>query len=110
MSIAQSILDIVDDYMTKENGGKLVEVAIEVGELTAVVPDSLTFCYEALVDNSPYQDSKIKINIIPLTGNCSDCGKLFKIEKFEFLCPTCQSSDISVEGGQELRITHLEVE
>ena len=110
MSIAQSILDIVDEYMANENGRKLLEVGVEVGELTALVPDSLTFCYEALVDNSPYQDSKICIKIIPLTGTCSDCGKLFKIDKFEFLCPACQSSNIIVEGVQELRITHLEVE
>ena len=110
MSIAQSILDIVDEYMTNENGRKLLEVAVEVGELTAVVPDSLIFCYESLVDSSPYRDSKIRINVIPLTGTCPDCSKSFKIEKFEFLCPTCQSSNISVDGGQELRITHLEVE
>jgi len=110
MSIAQSILDIVGEYMTKEDGGRLLEVAVEVGELTAVVPDSLTFCYEALVENSPYENSKIRINVIPLTGTCSKCNNSFKIEKFEFLCPTCQSSNISVEGGEELRITHLEVE
>ena len=110
MSIAQSILDIVDEYMTKENGRKLTEVAIEVGELTAVVPDSLTFCYEALVENSPYRDSKIHIKIIPLTGICAKCSKSFKIKNFEFACPDCQSSSIDVKGGQELRISHLEVE
>ena len=110
MSIAQSILDIVDEYMSNENGGRLLEVVVEIGELTAVVPDSLAFCYEALVEDSPYRDSKIRINVIPLSGTCSDCGKSFKIEKFEFLCPVCQSSGISVEGGQELRISHLEVE
>jgi hydrogenase nickel incorporation protein HypA/HybF len=110
MSIAQGILDIVDEYMTKENGRKLMEVAVEVGELTAVVPDSLTFCFEALVENSPYQDSKISINIIPLTGTCSDCGNSFKIKNFEFVCPDCQSTGIGVNGGQELRISHLEVE
>ena len=85
MSIAQSILDIVDEYMTKENGRKLMEVAVEVGELVAVVPDSLTFCYEALVENSPYRDSKLSINIIPLTGTCPDCGKSFKINNTDVL-------------------------
>jgi hydrogenase nickel incorporation protein HypA/HybF len=110
MSIAQSILDIVDEYMTKENGRKLMEVAVEVGELVAVVPDSLTFCYEVLVENSPYRESKLSINIIPLTGTCSDCNYSFKIENFEFVCPNCKSSSIAVKGGQELRITHLEVE
>jgi len=110
MSIAQSILDIVDEYMKKENSGKLAEVAIEIGELTAVVPDSLTFCYEVLVEDTPYRDSKISIHIIPLTGTCPACGITFKIKNFEFLCPNCQSPGIEVEGGQELRVSHLEVE
>jgi len=110
MSIAQSILDIVDEYMIKENGRKLTEVVVEVGELTAVVPDSLEFCYEALVENSPYQDSKICINVIPLTGICSECSHSFKIKNYEFNCPDCQSSNIDVKGGQELRISHLEVD
>ena len=110
MSIAQSILDIVGEYMAKENGRILKEVVVEVGELTAVVPDSLAFCYEALVENSNYKDSKICINIIPLMGRCLKCRHSFKIKNFEFHCPDCQSSNIDVKGGQELRISHLEVE
>jgi len=110
MSIAQSILDIVDEYMAEENGRKLMEVVVEIGELTAVVPESLAFCYEVLVENSHYQDSKICINIIPLTGTCLECRHSFKIKNFEFCCPDCQSSKIDVKGGQELRISHLEVD
>ena len=110
MSIAQNILDIVDEYMTNEDGQKLKEVAVEIGELVAVVPDSLTFCYDVLIEETPYQDSKLSIGIIPLSGSCPVCNKLFKIKNYDFACPSCQSTDIQVMGGQELRITHLEVE
>jgi hydrogenase nickel incorporation protein HypA/HybF len=110
MSIAQSILNIVDEYMINEDGQKLKEVAVEIGELVAVVPDSLTFCYDVLIEETPYKDSKLNINIIPLKGTCSDCNRLFKIKKFEFICPYCQSTAITVQGGQELRISYLEVE
>ena len=37
MSIAQSILDVVDEYMVNEDGKKLLEVAVEVGELVAEI-------------------------------------------------------------------------
>lgn len=110
MSIAQSILDIVDEYMVNENGQKLKEVAVEIGELVAVVPDSLTFCYDVLVEDTPYHHSKLNIQIIPLSGSCPECHKSFNIENYEFTCPHCKSIGISVKGGQELRITHLEVE
>ena len=110
MSIAQSILNIVDEYMTRENGQKLKEVAVEIGELVAVVPDSLTFCYEVLVEDTDYRDSALNIQIIPLKGTCTACSRSFKIKNYEFLCPHCQSTSLEIQGGQELRITHLEVE
>jgi hydrogenase nickel incorporation protein HypA/HybF len=110
MSIAQSILDIVDEYMSKENGQLLKEVAVEIGELVAVVPDSLTFCYDVLIEDTPYQNSKLKITIIPLNGTCSECNRSFKIKNYEFICPNCQSTHLQVQGGQELRISHLEVD
>jgi hydrogenase nickel incorporation protein HypA/HybF len=110
MSIAQSILDIVQEYMDKENGKKLVEVAVEVGELVAVVPESLKFCYEALVDHTPFQGSKLNIKILPLMGDCLKCGHEFKIQDFTFICPKCQSSEIQTQQGQELKISYLEVE
>jgi hydrogenase nickel incorporation protein HypA/HybF len=109
MSLAQSILDIVDEYMQDEQG-KLLEVSVEVGELVAVVPESLTFCYEALIEDTPYDGSKIAIKILPLSATCDNCSKSFDIENFNFICPFCHHSDVQVESGQELRISHLEVE
>jgi hydrogenase nickel incorporation protein HypA/HybF len=109
MSLAQNILDIVDEYMKNEEG-KLMEVAVEVGELVAVVPESLTFCYEALVENTPYHESKIAIKVLPLSALCKNCSNSFNIEDFKFECPHCTSTDVIVESGQELRISHLEVE
>ena len=109
MSLAQNIIDIVDEYMQEEEG-KLLEVAVEVGELVAVVPDSLTFCYEALVDNTRYQGSKIVIKVLPLLAICQSCSLSFNIEDFNFVCPHCSGTDVRVEQGQELRISHLEVD
>jgi hydrogenase nickel incorporation protein HypA/HybF len=110
MSIAQSILNIVDDYMVNENDCTLKEVAVEIGELVAVVPDSLTFCYEVLIEDTPYKNSKLDIKIIPLRGRCMDCSQSVKIKNYEFICPHCRSTKLEIDGGQELRITHLEVD
>ncbi len=55
MSLAQNILEIVQDTMSREklNGpGKLREVAVQVGELVAVVPESLEFCFNVLTENT----------------------------------------------------------
>ncbi len=109
MSLAQNIIDIVDEYMQEEEG-KLLEVAVEVGELVAVVPDSLTFCYEALVENTRYQGSKMSIKVLPLSATCTHCSHSFNIEDFNFICPHCRKTEVKIDKGQELRISHLEVE
>ena len=110
MSIAQSILDIVDDYMSKEDGRKLTEVAVEVGELVAVVPDSLIFCYDALIENTAYHGSNLIVTVLPLMAKCTNCSETTKIENFNFICSACQSTEIQVNDAQALRISHLEVE
>jgi hydrogenase nickel incorporation protein HypA/HybF len=75
-----------------------------------IVPDSLSFCYGVLVEETPYKDSKLIINILPLTACCKECQRSFKVVEYSFICPHCHSTDVSVEKGQELRISHLEVE
>lgn len=111
MSIAESILDIVKETLAdKCPDGILKEVVVQVGELVAVVPDSLTFCYEAIVKDTEFENSKMIVEIVPLMATCNACTHHFKIEKYQFSCPACGATAIEVGQGQELQISHLEVE
>jgi hydrogenase nickel incorporation protein HypA/HybF len=109
LSIAQSIIDIVDETLNGENA-KLLEISVEIGELVAVVPESLEFCYNVITENTKYAGSKLEIIILPLKSKCKNCKKEFQIEKFTFICPYCESNELDVLQGQELKIRHLEVE
>jgi hydrogenase nickel incorporation protein HypA/HybF len=110
MSIAQNILEIVQDTMSREQGGKLREVAVQVGELVAVVPESLEFCFNVLVENTEWHGTRLKIEVLPVAADCRECRNRFHVEKFLFICPRCTSSDLNIVQGQELIIRHLEVE
>lgn len=110
MSLAQNIVEIVQETMNREKVVKLKEVAIQVGELVAVVPESLEFCFTALVENTSLDGARLTIEVLPLTGSCQECKKNFQIMNFLFVCPTCHSTRIDITQGQELTIRHLEVE
>ncbi|MFC2088019.1 hydrogenase maturation nickel metallochaperone HypA [Calditrichota bacterium] len=110
MSIAQNILEIVNDTLAERERNKLKEIVVDIGELIAVVPDSLDFCFEALVQDTKYEKSKLIINIIPLMIHCNSCNKKSKIEKYYFICPECDSTNIKVVSGEELNIRYLEVD
>jgi len=110
MSIAQSIISIVDETLEREQYQVLREVVVEIGELVAVVPESLEFCYKAITEKTKYQDSKLIINILPLMGRCRNCDAMSQVERFNFVCQKCQGRDLDIIQGQELNISHLEVD
>ena len=110
MSIALNILDIVNDILKKDERRNLKEIVVDIGESVAVVPDSLQFCYETIVKDTEYKNAELKINIIPLKIMCHNCKKKSNIERYSFICPRCDSSNITVLSGEELQIRYLEVD
>lgn len=109
LSIAQSIVEIVQDTMNGQDG-KLTEVAVDIGELVAVVPESLKFCYDVVIENTPFAGSRLIINILPVKARCRNCDTRFDVEDLKFICPACASTDHEMLQGQELKVKHLEVQ
>ena len=52
LGIAQNILEIVQQSVTKEQAPAVRWIRIRVGQLSGVVPDSLEFCFQAIVSET----------------------------------------------------------
>ena len=65
MSIAQSILDIALEEIAKQGCDRLDLIRVECGALAGVVPDSLQFCFEALVQGGPHAAARLELVTIP---------------------------------------------
>ncbi len=110
MSIAQSLIHILQEEMAKHGAKSLRSVRLSVGELTAIVPESLSFCFEIIVQGTPLEGAKLLMDRIPLRGYCPQCDETFDIKDFVFVCPTCANTAIETIEGQELSIVEMEVE
>lgn len=110
MAMAQEIINIVNNILSDHSGKILKKVCVKIGEMVVVVPESLDFSYDALIQNTPLQNSHLEIEIIQITAVCENCHKEFNISQFEFSCPYCHSQKIKVKSGNELYISELEVE
>lgn len=110
MSIAQSLLDIVKEEMHKHNAKKLKSVRLDIGQLSAIVPESLSFCFEVMTSGTEFEGAELIMEIIPLRGTCRDCNAEFEIKDYAFQCPFCSSPNIDTIAGQELSIVEMEVE
>jgi len=110
MSIAQSLIDILREEMTRHGATVLKSVRLRVGQLSAVVPESLSFCFEVITSGTDMEGAQLLMDVIPLAATCLDCHKEFEIKEYCFSCPHCSSPNIETTSGRDLSIVEMEVE
>ena len=110
MSIAQSIFEIVTDEIQKHDVSKVMAVNLKVGAMSAVVPSSLTFCWDILIEGTPLEGAALNIEETPVQAKCKECGYEFIVEEYRFICDKCDSSSVETISGRELAIQDIEAE
>jgi len=110
MSIAESIIEIVQQHLPKHEGCKVRSVTLRVGALAGIVPESLEFCFTALTTDTPLDGARLTIGRVPLAATCRACGVTSEIHLESFACPACQDSNIEVLSGTELQVTEIETD
>jgi len=114
MSIVTSLLSIVDEELTKRQLQKLLVVRVRHGALANIVPEAMSFAFEALTQGSSFEGARLELEEEPVVLRCT-CGASFSPEqKRELLfvpCPACgKTRGHTVEKGRELYLQHIEAE
>jgi len=109
LSIAHEILRIVEEQISPEAHAQVRCVRLRIGTLTSVLPESLTFCFDALVDHTSFRSARLEIEHVPLTLSCSSCGNVFTPEGWASCCPECESTSLKTIAGQELDVRSIEL-
>lgn len=107
LSIAQSIVDIVRQHAP--DGVPVRAVRVAVGRMSGVVPESLEFCFSAVVGDTMLEGARLEIDRIPVRADCAQCGNVFVVEEAAFACPACGGSDLKLISGTELQVIEIEI-
>ena len=92
-------------------GARVKQVRLRVGVLSAVVEDSLQFCYGIATEGTPLAGSTLVINVLPVVGRCETCATDVEIESLQsFRCPRCHEPVGDLRQGRELEIESIEIE
>jgi hydrogenase nickel incorporation protein HypA/HybF len=110
MSIAESVLQIIEDAARKEGCARVKTVWLEIGRLAGVEADSLRFCFDAVTRDSVAEDARLEIIETAGQGWCMECARNVAVTARYEPCPNCGSFQIEVTGGEEMRVKELEVE
>lgn len=133
LSIASSIFEIVLEVASKHSARKVLEVSIDVGELTLLNPDQLSMAFKALSEGTVAEGAKLSISVIRAKARCSKCGEEWYVNLsnatpainhlmlmtcpacdarafFKRACPRCGETSFDFVSGNELIIKSIKIE
>ena len=105
LSITRSIVDLVAE---RAAGATVHVVRLEIGKLSAIMPDAIRFCFDICAQDTVLDGAQLDIIEIPGRGRCRRCGGEFAMEDFLAQCQ-CGSIDIECIDGKQLKIKEMEV-
>ena len=117
-SITSQIVEAVLSEAKKQHAQKVIEVEVEIGDLTFLGIEQIRFAYEILTDKTIAKDSKLTIKQIPGRGKCDGCGydgplSYLNDEQYHmiiptFNCPRC-GKPLTVSAGRECIISRIRI-
>jgi hydrogenase nickel incorporation protein HypA/HybF len=110
MSLAEGVLQLIEDSAQKQNFNRVKTVWLEIGQLAGVEVEAMKFCFEAVMRDSIAQDAQLEIIETPGQAWCLHCAEVVHVQVLFDACPNCGSHQVQVTGGNEMRVKELEVE
>ncbi|MFN6465028.1 MAG: hydrogenase maturation nickel metallochaperone HypA [Nostoc sp. DedVER02] len=106
LGITQNIVAIVTEHA---KGAKVQRVLLEIGKLSAIMPDAIQFCFDICTQGTILEGATLEILKIPGLGRCRQCGAEIHLDKPYGIC-SCGSVQLDLITGEELKIKEIEIE
>lgn len=110
VSIANSIIETVQNLLPGNSNEYVSSVQIKVGELSSIEIDALQFSFDIVKAKTPLNKAELKIEMIEGKAQCSDCDEIFPMHGFATPCPKCNSYLVKILQGKEMKIVSFEME
>lgn len=110
MSLCEGVLQIIETEAKKQNFTKVKRVILDVGVLSGVEIPALEFSFEVVMRGSVAENAKLEINQIEAQAWCMQCAETVIVKERYDACPKCESYQLQISSGDEMRIKELEVD
>jgi hydrogenase nickel incorporation protein HypA/HybF len=110
MTLAESVLQIVEDAARREGLRRVRAVWLEIGQLSSVEPDAMRFCFDAVARDSVAEGARLEIVTTAGAAWCLKCSERVALAELGAACPRCGGYQLRVTEGAEMRVKELEAE
>ncbi|MBE0644745.1 MAG: hydrogenase maturation nickel metallochaperone HypA [Bacteroidetes bacterium] len=110
LSIAENIVEIAVAHLQGDARAVVQEIELEIGTLSGIEIDALTFAMDAATKDTPLQQAAVRIITVQGRARCNACAAEFDVEDFFSPCPSCGGFDNTTLQGEEMRVKSLLVQ
>jgi hydrogenase nickel incorporation protein HypA/HybF len=111
LSIAMSIIELVEEESAKHGGAQVTAVHIKLGELSGVVKEALLGSFELACEQTAFTNARLVVEDIPVRIFCRNCDSQRSIRSMQlFCCAECGTPSAEIVQGRELEVVALEIE
>jgi len=115
--VAKALVEHVIEEAEKNKATSVLEVIVEVGELSFIGTDQFSFAYEVITKEIDLlRNSKLTLIKIDAEISCESCGFVGPLEKIDepsthfitpmFACPKCFGK-VNINKGKECTIKNI---
>lgn len=111
LGIVVHAVDELEKVAVENNVSKITKVTMEIGEVSAIVPDLFKDAFEWCKKKSEHlKEAELEMIIIEGISYCRDCKNTFKTTTYAKQCPHCNSTNTYLVTGNEVTIKSVEAE
>jgi hydrogenase nickel incorporation protein HypA/HybF len=100
--------EIVEIACGHARGAKVKRIVLQIGKLSAVLPDAVRFCFDLCVEGTAAEGAELEIVEPAGLARCRSCDAEVTLNRPFGQCD-CGSTDLEWLSGEELKIQALEV-
>ena len=105
LGITRSVVAICAE---RAAGAQVTRVTLEIGKLSAVLPESVRFCFDICAKGTALEGSVLEIIEVPGLAVCRDCAAEVRLSQLFGRC-SCGGANLRLVSGEELKIKEMEV-
>lgn len=109
-SLVKGLIEQVLEEGKSRGLGQIHEIRIEIGEFSGVEPRLVKSAFDEMAGEYWPTPVQLVVDLIPLTAVCQACHETFGVTGFRFICPQCGGGEVTITGGEELRLVSLRAE
>ncbi len=110
LSLAQALVEQLEQIRAKEHAGAVVSVTVNIGALSGVDRGAFEFAFPIAVDGTVAAGATLVIVESPVVVTCEECGQPSQPALDDIHCAACGSRKVRITDGRDFLIQSVELQ